>query len=635
MPLSIETFSNVHGGNSFFKAISHPVAAEKANAILDSLKRNGEIAVYDPLNQAAIFNQFYDLTALPIGGYYIQNIEQQDQTLGNHKARLVTELKASKARQLLITAFDGNKHAEQIKPLLPQGIAVTSFDGTRLPDAMLTDRHRYFALNNFATNFVFFRDSGGQHTRLVTANYWGGYGAKAPALWCRLFDQSGAVLAEWQDALGPAQSGVVVDSREIRARFKLGDFTGQLFLHAIGIAGHDVVKYALDTYDDSGHALSCTHDTNSWPADFYAGLPAPDDGEEVVLWVQNSHPIAIPPGEVGVNVMGRKQVVHHKKPIPPFGTFRLNVADYLPDTRWPQQVEVVAGKYFMRPRYEVFKKGRQRIAHVNVERTDLKPDPKLAGFRGVLGKGFILPAPVLPLDRYSSLILPTPMATTQNHLPVTALIYDAGGSLVLEESLGNLPRDHAVLFDARARLADKAKLPAGYGHVELIYDFDKGSEADGWLHALFRYVDHKSGHIAESSFGGHIYNTALTYKNEPQSYTGRPPGLSTRLFLRLGEEPYDTLCHLIYPASTPWHAASATSLILFDRNGQELARHDTTIACSGSYLWRASEIFDAAQRKAAAGGGYILVRDTTCRLFGFHGLMKGDDGFSLDHMFGF
>jgi hypothetical protein len=33
--------------------------------------------------------------------------------------------------------------------------------------------------------------------------------------------------------------------------------------------------------------------------------------------------------------------------------------------------------------------------------------------------------------------------------------------------------------------------------------------------------------------------------------------------------------------------------------------------------------------------GYVLVRDTTCRLFGYHGLMAEGGRFSLDHMFGF
>ncbi len=73
------------------------------------------------------------------------------------------------------------------------------------------------------------------------------------------------------------------------------------------------------------------------------------------------------------------------------------------------------------------------------------------------------------------------------------------------------------------------------GHAELVYDFRDGGEADGWLHALFRYEDRQSGHVAESSFGAHIFNTAMTYRDEPQSYSGPPPGLSTRLFLKLGD----------------------------------------------------------------------------------------------------
>ena len=73
--------------------------------------------------------------------------------------------------------------------------------------------------------------------------------------------------------------GFSIDSREVRARFGLDAFTGQLFIHAVGVAGHDVVKYALDTYaSDNGASLSCTHDANAWPSDRFAGLPAPRAG---------------------------------------------------------------------------------------------------------------------------------------------------------------------------------------------------------------------------------------------------------------------------------------------------------------------------------------------------------------------
>ena len=70
-----------------------------------------------------------------------------------------------------------------------------------------------------------------------------------------------------------------------------------------------------------------------------------------------------------------------------------------------------------------------------------------------------------------------------------------------------------------------AALRDGYGHVELVYDFSAGGEADGWLHALFRYEDRVSGHAAETSFGAHIFNTVLTYRSEPQSYAGLHAGL--------------------------------------------------------------------------------------------------------------
>ena len=186
-----------------------------------------------------------------------------------------------------------------------------------------------------------------------------------------------------------------------------------------------------------------------------------------------------------------------------------------------------------------------------------------------------------------------------------------------------------------ARILIAWELGDGYGHVELVYDFAAGGAADGWLHGLFRYEDRASGHAAETSFGAHVFNTVLTYRGEPQSYAGRAPGLSTRLFLRLGEAPLDTLCHLIYPASTPWHARSATDLVLHDGAGREVARRRVAIPCSGSLFWRYAEMFDADARARAGAGAYVVIRDVTCRLFGYHGLVAADGAFSLDHMFGF
>lgn len=171
--------------------------------------------------------------------------------------------------------------------------------------------------------------------------------------------------------------------------------------------------------------------------------------------------------------------------------------------------------------------------------------------------------------------------------------------------------------------------------MELIYDFSMGHEVDGWMHGLFRYEDRQSGHAAETSFGAHIFNTVLTYKGEPQSYAGKAPGLTTRLFLRVGSRPLDTMCHLIYPASMPWRAVSDTSLILTSNKGQEVARRNVHIACSGSLLWRVSEMFTEDELNEAGDHSYVIIRDISCRLFGYHGLWSGEEAFSLDHMFGF
>src|SRR3546814_10963698 len=102
-------------------------------------------------------------------------------------------------------------------------------------EAMLTNRRNYLDSLNVATNLVLFREGGGHHTRLATANYWSGYGAKAPVAWCCLMDEAGRPLAEWSDPLPGAFASVVIDSGEVSESFGLGAFPGSLFLHVHGI----------------------------------------------------------------------------------------------------------------------------------------------------------------------------------------------------------------------------------------------------------------------------------------------------------------------------------------------------------------------------------------------------------------
>src|SRR3546814_8610048 len=65
----------------------------------------------------------------------------------------------------------------------------------------------------------------------------------------------------------------------------------------------------------------------------------------VLVWVQNSHPAPVPAGSVGLNLMGDDDIAWLLQDIPPFGTRALDAGALLPEARWPQQIEVQAGKH--------------------------------------------------------------------------------------------------------------------------------------------------------------------------------------------------------------------------------------------------------------------------------------------------
>ena len=622
--LQIQTFDARAGGNVIYKALAHPLAAAAIGRLYAGMA--GPVAVYDP---DGIAGALFALYPAQVDALFVHDVAAVGQERGGLTARALTDLPASGARTVLVAAFDAARVVARIAHMLPAGARVVTLDEARLPGALLTNATRYLDKLNFATNFAFFRDADGLSTRLVSANYWAAYGAASVRLWLRLFDADGTELATWEQDLPAGAGGYSIDSREVRERFGLGPFTGQLFLHAVGAAGHDVVKYALDTYaSDNGASLSCTHDANAWPSDRFAGLPAPRLDERVTLWLQNSHAVPIPAGAVALDRMGAETPVTLDVAVGPFATVAMDVGAMLPGLHWPAQIELRAGRHVVRPRYEVTRGERVRIAHVNVERDNLRADLGIPALPPQLGRGYLLPFPVLPRSRFRTIVQPTPMATTQTNLPLRLDVFDREGRKVHERFLGCLPRGHDLALDF-----DTIDLESG--HAELVYDFRDGGQADGWMHALFRYEDRTSGHVAESSFGAHIFNTAMTYRDEPQSYSGPPPGLSTRLFLTLGDERRRSFTVLIYPASAAWHARSATVLLLHDGAGALVAEAPLSIACSGSAMVWPHEVFGPAALRAAGPDGYVLVRDTTCRLFGYHGLMDDAGGFSLDHMFGF
>ena len=172
MTLDIDTFSNVSGGFSFFKALGHPLAAPRIRAVLDRLA--GPVAIYDPHGHAAAFAALYDIAQLDCAGIYVQDLGAVGKSVLGHEAQPVTALPGG-IGTVLVLAFDAQRMIDTVRHLVPEGAQIVSLDAGRLDDDMLTNPKRYLDPINFATNFAFFRDAGGCHTRLVTINYWGGY----------------------------------------------------------------------------------------------------------------------------------------------------------------------------------------------------------------------------------------------------------------------------------------------------------------------------------------------------------------------------------------------------------------------------------------------------------------------------
>ena len=360
--LDIQTYDARQGGNVLYKALAHPLAAEAVAALGEQLRQAGRLAVYDPDGAAAmLFALHADLP--PIAELYVHDVLGVGREALSVRARALTEIGRSAASVLLVAAFDAERIRARIAHMMPPSLQVVTLDAVRLPDEMLTQPRAYLNRLNFATNFAFFRDDDALSTRLVTANYWHAYGAERVRLWLRLYDAAGRVLATWQENVPPGPGGIVVDSRQVRDRFGLGAFCGQLFVHAIGIAGHDVVKYALDIYGRGGNrSLSVTHDANAWPSNRYANLPAPDEGETVLLWVQNSHAVPIPSGAIALDRMGAESPVTLPFAVPPYASVAVDVAARLPGLRWPAQIELRCGRHMVRPRYEITRGGRTRSA---------------------------------------------------------------------------------------------------------------------------------------------------------------------------------------------------------------------------------------------------------------------------------
>src|SRR5690242_13165325 len=102
--LRIETFTNSRGGNAFFKALTHPLAARAMPELLHRLGRS-PIALYDVEGQADAVAELYPLDTLQLAGCFVQDVTAIGASVLGRRAQPVTALKDSGAGTVLVVAF--------------------------------------------------------------------------------------------------------------------------------------------------------------------------------------------------------------------------------------------------------------------------------------------------------------------------------------------------------------------------------------------------------------------------------------------------------------------------------------------------------------------------------------------------
>src|SRR5579859_3910924 len=142
MKLKIETFSNIKGGNSFYKAVTHPLAARAVPQLIARIGSR-KLALYDPQGAADGFAEFYGVSELRLDGSYVQDVAAIGKPVLGRAAQPVTEIGESGAEVILVAAFDADRLVAHIRHLLPRHAEVLCLDALRLPDELVTNRSHY------------------------------------------------------------------------------------------------------------------------------------------------------------------------------------------------------------------------------------------------------------------------------------------------------------------------------------------------------------------------------------------------------------------------------------------------------------------------------------------------------------
>src|SRR5271154_1943054 len=143
MALRIDTFDNLRGGNTLYKALTHPLAAAPARALLAGLGTAPPTAIVDPDGAAEGFAEIFGLEGVEIAGVYVQDASRVGAPVLGRRALPITALAQSRARRVLVAGFGADRLIGQLQPYLPAGAQTVSLDAMRIPEARLTNRRTY------------------------------------------------------------------------------------------------------------------------------------------------------------------------------------------------------------------------------------------------------------------------------------------------------------------------------------------------------------------------------------------------------------------------------------------------------------------------------------------------------------
>src|SRR5439155_26686849 len=76
MALRIQTFDNIRGGNTLYKALTHPHAAAPGRALVAALAARPPTAIVDPPGAAEGFAEIFGLGGVELAGIHVQNTAQ-------------------------------------------------------------------------------------------------------------------------------------------------------------------------------------------------------------------------------------------------------------------------------------------------------------------------------------------------------------------------------------------------------------------------------------------------------------------------------------------------------------------------------------------------------------------------------